>query len=61
VMGKVEWGLNPRPVNPKYLLVNTLKFRRLWWMPVCDLDEGLLDYVKNFLCPNVNVFNKIMN
>jgi nucleoside-diphosphate-sugar epimerase len=47
--GEVRWGLNPRPVDPNYLLVDTSKLRRLGWMPVYDLDKGLRDYVEKLL------------
>jgi UDP-glucose 4-epimerase len=44
--GMVRWGLNPRPVDPNYLLLHTNKLRALGWNPHYDIAEGLRDYVE---------------
>jgi len=44
--GMVRWGLNPRPVDPNYLLLHTNKLRALGWNSHYDIAEGLRDYVE---------------
>jgi UDP-glucose 4-epimerase len=44
--GVVRWGLNPRPVDPNYLLLHSNKLRALGWNPHYNIAEGLRDYVE---------------
>jgi UDP-glucose 4-epimerase len=43
--GKIRWGLNPRPIDPNYLLVDSSKLRSLGWKPDYDIWHGLSDYL----------------
>jgi dTDP-glucose 4,6-dehydratase len=44
--GKVKWGLNPRPIDPNYLIVDTQKLYTLGWRPLYDLQKGLSNYLE---------------
>jgi UDP-glucose 4-epimerase len=43
--GKVRWGLNPRPVDPNYLIVDSSKLRSLGWRPAYNMRLGLSEYL----------------
>jgi dTDP-glucose 4,6-dehydratase len=44
--GIVKWGLNPRPVDHNYLIVDIQKLSELGWRPSYDLQKGLSDYLE---------------
>lgn len=38
---EIEWGRNPRPIDPNYLLVRTEKIRNLGWREIYSWRDGI--------------------